>query len=133
MTFPSLIRCGAVSLVVAIALCGGLPESGFPIPLAAQEVEPVDAASAPADALDPMNGERQEQRRRAYAGLLALLGIVVAGAAVVGLIILWAGRLRRANRAPLPGAELKDELWFLRPPRNESDISRSPADDDTVT
>lgn len=131
MTLQRLIRGGAWGVVLAIGLCGGLVNSGVPTPLAAQESAHVEIA--PADALDPVNGERQEQRRRAYAGLLALLGIVVAGAAVVGLVILWAGRLRRVNRAPLPGAELKDELWFLRPPRNDGGVSRSPADDDTVT
>ena len=70
------------------------------------ETQPTDEATAQA--------QREQGRKRAYAGLMAVVGIAIAGVALLAVTILWGGRLRRENRKPLPTAELKDELWFLR-------------------
>ncbi len=66
----------------------------------------------PAALLDPAE---QAKRRRAYAGLMALVGIALAGVLLALGTVVWGRRLRRLNRKPLPSAELKQDLWFLRP------------------
>lgn len=78
------------------------------------EVSAVDPAlpQDPAALLDPAE---QEKRRRAYAGLMALVGIALAGVLLALGTVVWGRRLRRLNRKPLPSAELKQDLWFLRP------------------
>lgn len=58
--------------------------------------------------------DARERKRKAYAGLLALLGIALTGVGLAAMVLLWGARLRRVNRQPLPAADLKDELWFLR-------------------
>lgn len=67
----------------------------------------------------PANPNRvNEKHVKAYAGLAALAGIVIVGVAMAGLIVLWAGRLRRQLRQPLPDADLPDrDFWFLKPPK----------------
>jgi hypothetical protein len=63
------------------------------------------------------DAERQERQQRAMAGLAAVAGIAIVGVALGTLIILWAGRLRRITREPLPSSRLQNEFWFLRPPK----------------
>lgn len=80
--------------------------------------------------------EARERKRKAYAGLLALLGIALTGVGLAAMVLLWGARLRRVNRQPLPAADLKDELWFLRAGKgardmgeeSKTDVSREGAD-----
>lgn len=59
-----------------------------------------------------------EKQIKAYLGLAALGGIVIVGIALAALVILWAGRLRRQLRRPLPEAGHPDrDFWFLKPPK----------------
>lgn len=59
-----------------------------------------------------------EKQIKAYSGLAALAGIVIAGLALAALIILWAGRLRRQLRRPLPECDAPGrDFWFLKPPK----------------
>lgn len=78
--------------------------------------EAVSAAPTPAEA-DAKKAIEKEKRTRAYAGLMALVGIVVTGLAVVAVVMLWARRLRRINRMAPTRTVVKDELWFLQPSR----------------
>ncbi len=74
--------------------------------------------------------EARERRRKAYAGLLALLGIAIAGVGLAAMVLLWGARLRRVNRQPLPAADLKDELWFLRAGKGALDAGERTKPDD---
>lgn len=59
-----------------------------------------------------------EKQLKAYSGLAALAGIVIAGLGLGAVIILWAGRLRRQLRRPLPECESASrDFWFLKPPK----------------
>lgn len=59
-----------------------------------------------------------EKQIKAYSGLAALAGIVIAGLALAALTILWAGRLRRQLRRPLPECDASGrDFWFLKPPK----------------
>jgi hypothetical protein len=58
------------------------------------------------------------RKQKAYAGLAALAGIAIVGVCLGALTILWAGRLRRQLRQPLPeGTASAREFWFLKPPK----------------
>lgn len=83
-----------------------------PPPPAAKESAVPQEAPAPID--DPLE---RDKRRRALAGLAAVAGIAIVGVALVTLTILWARRLRRINRHPLPPTCVKNEYWFLQPPK----------------
>jgi len=57
-----------------------------------------------------------ERQRKAYIALFALVGIVIAGLALLALTMLWARRLRRQLRQPIPQCELPvRDFWFLKP------------------
>ena len=79
--------------------------------------EPTEGASEePSPARMPTRPT--EKQIRAYSGLAALAGIVIAGLALVALTILWAGRLRRQLRRPLPECDAPGrDFWFLKPPK----------------
>jgi hypothetical protein len=79
-------------------------------------------AKAVGPAEPPPNEANAEKRREAVAGVLALCGILVLSAGSVLAVLIWGGRLRRMARADLPAQKtLKDDLWFLKPPRTPPD------------
>lgn len=82
--------------------------------------EPPAATEATSDeAPSPESPDRTNERHvKAYLGLFALVGIIIAGLALAALIILWAGRLRRQIRRPLPACDAPvRDFWFLKPPK----------------
>lgn len=87
----------------------------------AQDTEPVLIDDVSPRVVEPdrlaENAPNPEKQRRAMAGLAALAGIAIIGIGLLAVTLLWGARLRRLNRKPLPNAPLKDELWFLRPPK----------------
>jgi hypothetical protein len=110
----NLRRCGLsiIGAAVMAALMFG--------PAVAAQGDPLSEAVEPpgANGLNPVNDAAQrEKERRVLAGMAAIAGIVIAGVALITLIILWAGRLRRLSRQPLPSSNVRNEFWFLRPPK----------------
>lgn len=105
-----LLRAGCLVLCAAWTAAGA--EDAAP-PAAAETPPP--AAANPEDADKPPDEKRL--RRSALAGLFALAGIALAGAALVVLVMVWARRLRRLNRDAVGATRLEDEFWFLRPPK----------------
>lgn len=86
-----------------------------------------DADSAPPSATEPAATpsptktdplEKAEQKRQAWAGLLAVAGIAIAGIGLATVTILWGARLRRETRKSSPPSAPRDDLWFLRPPKS---------------
>lgn len=59
--------------------------------------------------------DEKERRVKTAAGMAALAGIVIVGIVLGAVIIIWAGRLRRMIREPLPPTGKQDPFWFLRP------------------
>lgn len=89
---------------------------GLFVALAAAQSRAEDAADAPPGNEDHALSD-VERQQRAMAGLAAVAGIAIIGIALGTLIILWAGRLRRITREPLPSSQLQNEFWFLKPPK----------------
>jgi len=89
--------------------------------------EPLLAREAVASAVDSLEvdelrgkltPEQIEKRQKAYIGLLALTGIVIIGLALLALVLLWGGRLRRQLRKSDPEIVTLDRsFWFLKPPK----------------
>lgn len=61
---------------------------------------------------------KSEQRRQAFAGLLAIAGIAIAGIGLATVTILWGARVRRETRKSFTPTAPRDDLWFLRPPKS---------------
>jgi 4-amino-4-deoxy-L-arabinose transferase-like glycosyltransferase len=56
---------------------------------------------------------RKQLRAKAWAGLAALAGIVISGVMLILLVLIWARRLKRLNRRPLPPQHRLPEYWFV--------------------
>lgn len=107
---------------------------GFIVPVHAAEVPVpdttlvVDPEPTPTtDGKNPIKPDEKERRIKLTAGLAALAGILIVGVVLGAIIIIWAGRLRRLVREPIPATGRQDPFWFLRPektrlPRNTDEI-----------
>jgi len=88
----------------------------------------VDPEAIPAtDGKNPIKPDEKERRIKLTAGLAALAGILIVGVVLSAIIIIWAGRLRRLVREPIPATGRQDPFWFLRPektllPRDSNEI-----------
>ncbi len=105
------------SLLLVIALVWGM--SG---PLTAAQVSETDkslvvdpAPDAAPGSKPPLKPDEKERRIKLTAGLAALAGIAILGIVFAAIIIIWAGRLRRMVREPIPPTGRQDPFWFLRP------------------
>ena len=108
-----------VSLAMLLALCSVFGEPLWQISIRANAAEP-EAAESTNEKLPSAAGAKRpsEKQIKAYSGLAALAGIIICGLALAALIILWAGRLRRQIRRPLPNGERSErDFWFLKPPK----------------
>ena len=97
--------------------------------ISAGAAEPTGAVGQPGEATAPAaNPNRPTERQiKAYSGLAALAGIVITGLSLAAFIILWAGRLRRQIRRPLPDSEAPvRDFWFLKPPKPTVTDSKLP-------
>lgn len=57
--------------------------------------------------------KRKQLRAKAWAGLVALAGILIAGGMLILLTLVGARRLKRLNRRPLPQQHRIPEYWFV--------------------
>ena len=111
-------------MIASVAILAG--EAFWQGTIPAGAAEPQESASKPDDESSPapVPIRPTERQKKAYSGLAALVGIVIAGLALAALTILWGGRLRRQLRRPLPDADVPTrDFWFLKPPKPT--ISRS--------
>lgn len=108
-----------VSVVMLLALCSVFCEPFWQLSIRADAGEPDAADSAPETPSPAVGAKRASEKQiKAYSGLAALAGIIICGLAMAALIILWAGRLRRQIRRPLPNGERSErDFWFLKPPK----------------
>jgi len=106
-------------MVVSVAILA-FGEPFWHAPLPARAADPQASAGRPDDETNsaPIPNRPTDRQKKAYSGLAALVGIIIAGLALAALIILWAGRLRRQLRRPLPDANAPTrDFWFLKPPK----------------
>ena len=122
------LRQVLVAIVMIAALIGLSGEKLLQHPATVVAADPEKTEPA---AHEPADGEPEqehspakipvratEKQIKAYSGLAALVGIIIAGLALAALIILWAGRLRRQLRKPLPECDVPGrDFWFLKPPK----------------
>jgi hypothetical protein len=61
-----------------------------------------------------------------------LLGcIIVGGAMLLALVVIWGNRARRMAQSPLPPVAKRNELWFLKPKKEAADgTGGAPSDPD---
>ena len=102
-------------MISAIAWAIGEPSWQGLVPVMAADATVAEREDEPPPAIPVRASEKQI---KAFSGLAALAGIVISGLALVALIILWAGRLRRQLRRPLPECDAPGrDFWFLKPPK----------------
>jgi hypothetical protein len=83
------------------------------------------AAGRPAQSA--ANVDETDERRKqqlATAGVFLMVLVLLAGGGLLLMVILWGRRVRRTVRKPSPPASPGDELWYLRP--NKQDGGTSP-------
>ncbi len=107
-----------VSLILLFSICSVFGESLWQGMVPVNAAEPEAAAPVSDDPTTVGPKRPSEKQIKAYSGLAALAGIVICGLALAALTILWAGRLRRQIRRPLPNGVRSDrDFWFLKPPK----------------
>lgn len=106
-------------LVVILVLGGLTPER--PLRSHATAAEPAAEVTLGHEAekdAPPTATSPKEKKVKAYAGLFALAGIVIVGLFLLAFTVLWASRLRRQLRRPLPASDPPErDFWFLKPPK----------------
>jgi hypothetical protein len=93
-------------------------------PLIADEPASDDPQSANSVGEEPLRtgvaGVRSKQEALSFA-LVMLAGIIMGGAMLLILVLVWGNRARRLARRPLPPVSRRDELWFLKPTKEFGD------------
>ncbi len=94
--------------------------------VAKPDVTPIDEFSAESDTGQLI---AMEKRRKASAGFAAIGGIAILGISIITMTMIWARRLRRIARDPLPPQRTAgNDFWFLKPPKPTVDESVPGAD-----
>jgi hypothetical protein len=70
-----------------------------------------------------------ERKPNVVFAYLALIGILIAGLALVAATMMWGHRVRRLARTPFPSGAPRDELWYLRPKKDLHPDDESGSDD----
>lgn len=95
-----------------------LPQQPFPETqkpaMVADPAAPSPTVRDPDRTPQPLTHEQKARRARAWAGLLAVSGILICGIMLVLLVLLGARRLRRMNRKPLPPQNRLPDFWYMQ-------------------
>lgn len=105
------------SLLLVIALVWGMngPLTAAQVPETDKSLVVDPAPEVAPGSKPPLKPDEKERRIKVTAGLAALAGILIIGVVLGAIIIIWAGRLRRMVREPIPPTGRQDPFWFLRP------------------
>src|SRR5262245_11078570 len=88
---------------------------------------PEGAAPAAAEAVESSSPREPGtahplQKSRLLTFAFVMLGcIIVGGALLLALVVIWGNRARRLAQSPLPPIAKRDELWFLKPKKEGAD------------
>ena len=100
---------------------------GFAPALRAEPVGDGHGTAAAPDISDhppPSSAADEQAKRQALSfGFIMLAGIIVGGALLLALIVIWGNRTRRLAQSPLPPVSKRDELWYLKPKKDSQDES----------
>lgn len=107
------------SLVVILLLGGLTAERPLHSQTTAAEPAAVGMSEHEAEKVSPPTATGPKEKKvKAFAGLFALAGIVIVGLFLLAFTVLWASRLRRQLRRPLPASDPPErDFWFLKPPK----------------
>ena len=122
------LRARGLRFLVVFLVLGGLCAER-PLHSQATAAEPPVVTSAHEAEKDapPTSAGPKEKKVKAYAGLFALAGIVIVGLFLLAFTVLWASRLRRQLRRPLPASDPPErDFWFLKPPKDPVQNSSLP-------
>ena len=67
------------------------------------------------------SGNEQTKRQALSFAFVMLAGIIVGGALLLALVVLWGNRTRRLAQSPLPPVSKRDELWYLKSKKDSPD------------
>jgi hypothetical protein len=70
-------------------------------------------------ATSPDANEKRKQQVKATAAVYLLMLVVIVCVSLLILVVLWGRRIRRLVRKPSKHVSLGDELWYLRPKKNQ--------------
>jgi hypothetical protein len=70
-------------------------------------------------------------KNQALTFAFVMLGcIIVGGAMLLALVVIWGNRTRRLAQSPLPPIAKRDELWFLKPKKESPEGTAADAPND---
>jgi hypothetical protein len=67
----------------------------------------------------PITTDTQAKKEALTLGFIMLGSIIVGGTILLALVVMWGNRTRRLARSPLPAVANRDELWFLKPRKDQ--------------
>jgi hypothetical protein len=96
------------------------------------------AAAAPSERRSPDQSSAADlqKKNQTLSFAFVMLGcIIVGGAMLLALVVIWGNRTRRLAQSPLPPIAKRDELWFLKPRKEAGDGTGvdAPSDPDEET
>lgn len=121
----SLVPVGLLPRVVSWALLfsfalfvgrvtGQENEAAAPLP----PNSPVENAAEPMPPQPVVAPAAARKKKKASAGIAAIIGIAMLGVGAIAFTMIWARRLRRFARDPGPTqTTLGNDFWFLKPPK----------------
>jgi hypothetical protein len=86
------------------------------------------AAATPSEPRSPDQSsaaDRQKKNQTLSFAFVMLGCIIVGGAMLLALVVIWGNRTRRLAQSPLPPIAKRDELWFLKPKKEATDGTRN--------
>jgi hypothetical protein len=82
------------------------------------------AAAVPSERRSPdqSSAADPQKKNQTLSFAFVMLGcIIVGGAMLLALVVIWGNRTRRLAQSPLPPIAKRDELWFLKPKKDATD------------
>jgi hypothetical protein len=112
----------AGAILIPLLVVGSL------FPAEPPDVSQPRASSVGDESVQPGAGTTHSKREALSFGLVMLAGIILGGAMLLVLVVVWGNRARRLARSPLPPVAKRDELWFLKPKKDSGEDPGNPSE-----